>query len=548
MLARAQHHLRANRPAEAIPLLQQAALADPNNPLILHDLGLACLESGRLPEAVAALQSAIALNPRYTDAVFRLGIALEKSGDIPGAVAAYDRATALLPSLTEAWYRAGALVFTLGHRAEAIGCFRRAASSGSKAPFGRLAAARISLAQNQDAAAEKQLRQLLAVDKANALALDLLGNLLAESGRFADAWPCFERAIAAAPLMAGTYYDLVRCRRLTGQDENLRHRMQAALTLPAVEPEHRLRLHLALGKAADDLGDPASAMQNFEAADQLRRVLSPFDAAAFAAQIERLIARFPKSLFGTPTRTPDPTPILILGMPRSGTTLTEQILSSHPEVAPAGELNFWNERGLAWLQSTEGPPNPELLHQTAADYLALLRGIGPQAARVTDKMPFNFLWAGLIHLACPAATLLHCRRSAIDTAISIHQTAFNRHVAFPTGGPELVAYFRAYTRITDHWRDVLPPDRFIEINYENLTAAPEPDIRRMVAAIGLAWDESCLSPERNARAVKTPSRWQTRQPIYRSAVDRWRRYEPHLGALTKLLTQNGSESVARPIV
>ncbi len=170
----------------------------------------------------------------------------------------------------------------------------------------------------------------------------------------------------------------------------------------------------------------------------------------------------------------------------------------------------------------------------------MLRTIAPTAARVTDKMPFNFLWAGLIHVAFPRAIIIHCRRAAVDTALSIHQTHFHPGLAFPTGGAELVAYFRSYRRLIDHWRSVLPADRFIEVDYEDLTRAPEPVIRRIIAACGLAWHDACLRPESNPRAVKTPSKWQTRQPIYRTSVARWRRYEPWLGPL-RALVDDGSE-------
>jgi hypothetical protein len=337
---------------------------------------------------------------------------------------------------------------------------------------------------------------------------------------------------------------MVRCRRLTSADEVLRTRMRAALQNPGLETEQILRLHLALGKAADDLAEYGEAMRHFDAAEQLRRRASPFDSAAFTAQVDRLISLFTPDLFARADRTGEAAPVLILGMPRSGTTLVEQILSSHPQVAPGGELNFWNEHAIAWLQTEHAMPDTAFLDQAAAEYLAVLRRIGPDAARVTDKMPFNFLWAGLIHLAVPGATLIHCRRSPIDTAISIHQTNFNLHVAFPTGGPDLVAYFDAYRRVTAHWRAVLPPARFVEVEYEALTASPEPEIRRLVAACGLAWDDACLAPERNARMVKTPSRWQTRQPIYRTANQRWRRYEPYLGALAQLVDDESDAPAA----
>ena len=542
LLALATELLRAGRPADAIAPLRDAALLEPSNPIIQHDLGLACLEVGRVPDAIAAFERAVTSNPRYTDAYFRLGIALEKLGSIGGAIVAYDRATELLPSLTEAWFRAGALVYTLGHRDEAIGCFRRAAATGGKTSFGRLGKARALLTEDRNQEAEQVLRHTVALDPGNAMAHDLLGNLLSEFGRFDEARECFQRAIAVAPLLAGSYYDLVRCRPVTTDDDSLLQRMEAALATPGLEVAQLLRLHLAIGKAADDLGDYALAMQHFDAADAVRRGSTPFDSAAFSIEIDRLIARCtPEWIVRAPELgSCDATPVLIIGMPRSGTTLVEQIVSMHPEVGAGGELHFWNQRGAAWYRSGAAGNEKPFLAKAEADYLGVLRGIAPRAARVTDKMPFNFLWAGLVHVAFPRATIIHCRRAAIDTALSIHQTHFHPGLAFPTGGAELVAYFRSYHRLIDHWRRVLPANRFIEVDYEDLTRVPEPVIRRIIAACGLAWHGACLRPECNPRAVKTPSKWQARQSIYRTSVARWRRYEPWLGPL-RALVDDGSE-------
>jgi tetratricopeptide (TPR) repeat protein len=541
LLAFATKLLRAGGPADAIAPLRDAALLQPSNPIIQHDLGLACLEVGRVPDAIAALQRAVASDPRYADAYFRLGIAFEKLGNIGEAIVAYDRATKLLPSLTEAWFRAGALAYTLGHRNEAIGCFRRAAAAGGNS-FSRLGKARALLIEDRNQEAELALRETLAADPMNAMTYDLLGNLHSDFGRFDQARACFERAIAIAPLLAGSYYDLVRCRPVTSNDDGLLQAMQAALATPGLEAGQRLRLHLAIGKAAEDLGDYALAMQHFDAADAVRRGSVSFDSAAFSTEIDRLIARCTPELMARAPElgSPDATPVLIIGMPRSGTTLVEQIVSMHPEVGAGGELHFWNQRGAEWHRSVAAGNETPFLAKAAADYLGVLRAIAPRAARVTDKMPFNFLWAGLIHMAFPRATIIHCRRVAIDTALSIHQTHFRPGLAFPTGGAELVAYFRDYQRLIDHWRSVLPADRLIEVDYEDLTRAPEPVIRRIIAACGLAWDDACLRPESNPRAVNTPSKWQARQPIYRTSVARWRRYEPWLGPL-RALVDDGSE-------
>jgi tetratricopeptide (TPR) repeat protein len=562
LLALATSSLRAGRPADAITPLRDAALLDPSNPMIQHDLGLACLEVGRVREAIAALQQSVACNPRYADAHFRLGIALEKLGNIGGAIAAYDSATKLLPSLTEAWFRAGALFYTLSHLDHAVACFRRAAVTGGKTKFGRLGKARALVIEDCNQEAEQVLRETLVADPKNAMAYDLLGNLLSEFGRFVEARACFERAIAIAPMLAGSYYDLVRCRAVTSDDKGLLQAMQAALATPELETGQRQRVHLAIGKAAEDLGDYGFAMQHFDAADAVRRSCGSFDSAKYSSLIDDLIARCtPEFIARAPELgSSDPTPVLIIGMPRSGTTLVEQIISMHPDVGGGGELNFWPERGTTWLRSIAKGMNGEVngganggankndtqlvvsefavsefLDKSAADYLRVLRAIAPKAARVTDKMPFNFLWAGLIHLTFPRAIIIHCRRTAIDTALSIHQTHFHPILAFPTGGPELVAYFRNYQRLINHWRNILPVDRFLEVDYEELTSAPEPVIRRIIAACGLAWHDACLRPENNPRAVKTPSKWQTRQPIYRSSLARWRRYEPWLGSLRALV-------------
>ena len=537
LLAQAAHFLKAGRPADAVLPLREAARWLPGNAGIFHDLGLACLECGQVGDAIAALRTSVAIDPGFQDSHLRLGIALEAAGTVEGALAAYQRAAELKP-LPEAIYRAANLLGNTGHSVAASEMFRRAAAAAPKATLGRLAMARALLIERRDAEAEKVLRRVLEAERNNAVALELLGNTLAEAGRFTEARRYFLRAIEQAPLLAGSYYDVVRCGRIGPEDGELVARMRRALEFPGLEVTQQIRVHLALGKAADDLGNYEEAMRHFDAAEALRNGIARFDLAKFEARVARLIEYF------TPERVArasaaasandDATPILIFGLPRSGTTLVEQILSAHPDVGAGEELSYWNESGSAWEQVEPIEAKAGQLATIAKNYMQLLRSVAPNATRVTDKMPLNFQWAGLIHLAFPRSTLVHCRRSPLDTALSIHQTHFNPRMLFPTGGAALVGFVRAYQRLSAHWRRVLPPDRFIEIDYENLVSDPEFVIRRLVAASGLSWSDSCLFPERNARAVKTPSKWQTRQPIYRHAIGRWNNYEPWLGALSAL--------------
>ena len=538
MLAQAGYLLKARRPRDAVPVLREATRWLPGNPAVFHDLGLACLECGQIGDAIAALRSCVGIDPGFAGAHLRLGIALESSGAPEAALAAYGRAAELPVTQAEASYRAGHLLNSLGHTARAAELFRRAAASAPAKSLGRLCVARALLAENRDAEAERILRRLLAAEGDNAVALDLLANILADGGSFEEARRCFERAIDKAPGLAGSYYELVRCGRIGPADGRLIARMRAAVASPDMEPAQRVRVHLALGKAADDLGDFAEAMRHFDAAESLRNALVRFELTSFEQRVAHLMATFiPELIAGTATTgIEDATPILIVGLPRSGTTLVEQILSAHPRVRAGGELPFWNEQGSEWERATSEQQREQLLASGAANYRGHLRRLAGGAAHVTDKMPLNFQWLGLIHLALPRATLIHCRRNLLDTALSIHQTHFNPHLSFPTGGRGLVGYIRAYERLCSHWRRVLPPTRFIEIDYEALVTHPEPAIRRIVAACGLEWDEGCLSPHRNTRLVKTASKWQARQPIYRDAIARWRRYEPWLGALSALRT------------
>jgi hypothetical protein len=196
---------------------------------------------------------------------------------------------------------------------------------------------------------------------------------------------------------------------------------------------------------------------------------------------------------------------------------------------------FWGDRHLAGIDTFSAAVDPGMIHNLADDYLAVLRAISPHAARVTDKMPFNFLLLGLIREVFPHATIVHCRRHPIDTCLSIFVTDLETGYEFAADRSDLVFIYRSYLRLMDHWRSVLPSAHFIEVDYEALVADPERSIPPLVAACGLDWNDACLTPHQNARRIATASLWQARQPIYRTSVKRWRRYEPWLGELRELL-------------
>ncbi len=465
---------------------------------------------------------------------YNLGCAYERQRRPVAAIAAYERAIALSPGLVEAQSRLGNLLHAQGRRAEALAWFRRLAATAPDSAAGRLAQAKLLLEEGRTHEAETVLRRIVAAAPASAEAWRLLGACLNSSGRFAEAGHCLERALAEDPSQVAAWLDLTRSRRITAADRPLLARIEARLRGPDLTDAERAVLHFAIGKGQDDLGAHAAAIGHFDAGNRLEQSGRRFDRAGFAAHVDRIIASFGAAVFAesaiSPAAVPTVLPVCILGLPRSGTTLVEQILSGHAQVGAGGELPFWTDHAAA-LETPESPA----LAASARAYLALLRSIAPQAQRVTDKMPFNFLNAGPIHLALRGARLIHCRRHPVDTCLSIYMTRFATRHEWTYDRSDLVFYYRQYARLMAHWRAVLPASRFLEVDYETLVRAPEPTARRLVAFIGLPWDPACLRTEANQRIIRTASLWQARQPIHPGAIERWRNYDRWLGELRDLL-------------
>ena len=522
--------------AESIAPMRQAVRFDPDNADARHDLGLTLLECGHVAEAAEQLQRAIALKPGFAHAHYRLGIALERMDDQERAIAAYSQAVALSRSLSDAHARLAGLLQVRGHRRAASESYRRAAAGAPHTPAGRMHLARALIIEGRDAEAETALRRAMALGGANGEALSLLGTLLSEAGKFDDALETYTQAVTLDPRQARAWYDLVRCRRLTEADRPLIARMQAALPLVALG-DNRAQLHLALGKAHDDLRDYELAMHHWVEASRLKPDRYGFTRAAVTRRVDASIKRFDSGFFARHAALGDASrlPILIVGLPRSGTTLVEQIVSSHPKVEGAGELHFWDNHGRAFERLGSLEPTAEGIAGIASASKGFLRGIAPSAEHVTDKMPWNFLWLGLFHLVFPNAVIIHCRRHPVDTCVSILSTYLAPRPDFSSLPGDLVFYHAEYERLMAHWRSVIPADRLLDVDYENLIANPEPITRQMIAFRGLEWDAACLTPERNTRVVRTASKWQARQPVYASSVERWRRYEPWLGPLRDLL-------------
>jgi tetratricopeptide (TPR) repeat protein len=532
--------------ATAIAHLRRSVELDFTVPEVLHNLGYVCLETGLLEEAASAFGRAVRLKPRLAGAHHNLAIALDRLGRGADAVRAYEATVKLEPRRQEAQFRLGQLYLQLSRWSDAEAAFRAAAASNASPTIARVSEACAAYSGGNSATAQTILRAVIADEPACGMAQLVFSEILEQAGQFAEAAACIEQAISVDPKLIAAWQRYARNKKFTATDQAIIDRIRACLDRTNLTVSERRAIHFALGKAYDDIQHYAEAMWHFEAANRIRSVAAPLDRERLIRETDSMIGATPPGYLDRTSDlgVEDQTPILIVGMPRSGTTLVEQILTSHPQVAAGGELPFWGEKHSSGLGVFGPTAKPEAVHRVAGEYIAALRANSSVAARVTDKMPFNFELLGIIRQVFPRAAIVHCRRHPIDTCLSILATIPDATFDFAGDRGNLALYYRQYQRLMAHWRNVLPPHRFIEVDYEELVADPEPLIRRLILTCGLEWDDACLAPHRNQGRIRTPSAWQARQPIYRTSVERWRRYEPWLGELRQLMPADADGRLA----
>ncbi len=370
-------------------------------------------------------------------------------------------------------------------------------------------------------------------------ALIWLGIVLRDLGRFDEAYSLFERARQVQPNSMAPYVGLLRSRKVEVHDLQLLEKAAALLTACDGTEEDRRQLSYSVAKAYDDLEEYAKAASWFESANALAYKLQKprgFDRTLYEKRINGMLETFTARRFEqlAPLGSPSRKPVFIIGMIRSGTTLIEQILSRHPKVHAGGELPFWIKNGPTTVDLSAHVFNARMGATVRDRYLQLMNHLGPGFEHVTDKMPLNYMLLGLIHLLFPQAPIIHCRRSPADTCLSIWMTPFWPAPDFAYDRSEIVFAYRLYERAMKTWKAALPPGRLLEIDYEILVTEPEPTIRKLLGHCGLEWDETCLNPGAGQRAVETPSRWQVRQPFYRSSIGKAEHYREWLGDLAEL--------------
>lgn len=531
---------QAGRRQEAETIYRQVLARQPKHAAAAHFLGLLLHQTRRSEEGLDLIERSVSLQPTNPDFLNNFGTVMRDLGRPAAAIDFFRGAVDLRPDQLAARDNLGSSLKQVGQFEEAEEIYR---GTVARNPFH--VRARIGLAETLQEAGRLDealavFREALAIRPKDADLLHGLGVGLMEKGKLDEAVDLFRQALAINPAMATAWLMLTQVKRQKERDSELGG-MEAQHAKAPQDSLARMQLSFGLGKANDDLRDYGRAFDYFAEGNAIRRKGINYDQARTRAEFEAMKATFDAGFFEKhrPSSISDDTPIFIVGMPRSGTTLVEQIIASHPQVYGAGELSILKKAvgkqfpatmpgGFPWGVSDMGDAD---FAEAGQAYLDMLHARYPNMRHVTDKMPGNFLLVGFIHMMMPKARIIHCARDAAATCLSIYKVHFrgdSHRYGYDLG--ELADFHNLYTDIMKHWHTVLP-GVVHDVRYEDFVADQEGQTRALIAHLGLPWDDAALSFHETDRPVRTASAAQVRQPMYQGSVDLWKRYGDRLKPL-----------------
>ena len=503
-----------HRHAEAEGPLRAAVALMPGDATLPNALGVAQEALQRHADAEKAYRAALAADPGLADAHANLGNCLRRLGRLLEAEAHLARAIELRPGFAVAHFNLGVLLQERGEAERAIAEYRRA------------------LTHRPDYVE----------------ALNNLGSSLRTQGFVDEARAAFERVLELRPTQIEAHCNLAQFKTYRPGDPQIEQLLSQQHRLPALPEDGRVRYWFTVGKMLEDAGRHDESFAAYAEGNRAKHAVTAWDEAAHLALQRRIVGTFPRERLARSVApsADGPTPVFIVGMPRSGTSLLEQVLATLPHVHGAGEITWLGETlqsacdeaadpGFRFPESLAAWPD-EKLAALGRRYIERLRALAPDATHVVDKLPDNFMHLGLIHLMLPGARIVHSMRDPMDSCFSCFSRLFtgdNLGYTYDLGA--VARYWVSYHQIMRHWHAALPSGRILDVSYETMVSDFENQARRLVEYLGVPWDDRCLGFHDNRRVVRTASVAQVRRPIYRTSVARWRHYERHLGPLFEVV-------------
>ncbi|HEX4051313.1 MAG TPA: sulfotransferase [Steroidobacteraceae bacterium] len=507
LLAQADQYVARAAYAEAIDAYEGFLKVKPHDPRVLTNLGAAYWKLGRYREAEQQFRHAIRVKPQMADAHFNLGSVQHTQGQLSAAENSLRRAVKLEPHHLEARAGLGWTLINMGRLPEA----------------------------------KRQFDKVLKLSPRHGSALLGLATVARGDGCFDEAEILIQRVLDVTPEQPSAWAALAQLRKMASADHPWCERAEA-IAAGAITPLQEADLRFAIGKYYDDIGEFARAFGSYRRANEILKAHAlPYDMQArelFVADLMRSHSREllePDHASSLDVSRASAKPVFVVGMPRSGTSLVEQIIASHPAAAGAGELRFWTalmQRHDAALR--QGPLAGPLRATAAHEYLGQLARHSAAALRVVDKAPINSDYLGIIHTVFPNARIIYLQRDPLDTCLSCYFQQFSTALEYSMDLADLAHYYRSHARLAAHWHTVLPADSILDVPYAGLVGEPAVWIRRMLDFLDLPWDERCLDFHTTSRTVASASTWQVRQQIYHSSLERWRNYKRFIDPLLAL--------------
>jgi tetratricopeptide (TPR) repeat protein len=527
------------KPEQAVSSLTKALQIKPDFAEAHYNHGAALTHLGKPEEAVASYSKALQIKPDYADAHYNLGNALSKLGKPEQAVSSFTKALQIKPDFAEAHNNLGAALYNLGKPEQAVSSLAKALQIKPDYAEAHYNLGNVFNDLEKAEEAVSSLAKALQIKPDYAEAHNNLGNTLNDLGKPNEAVSSFTKALQIKPDYAEAHRNLSTVKKYQDGDPQIDQMLQL-VERQNLSDEDRMHLNFALGKAHGEIGNHDKAFSCLLDGNRLRKEEQKYDISSARASFTKIKSTFSEDIpalnvVKESAGAKGQQPILILGMPRSGTTLVEQILASHPQVYGAGELKLLGQ-SVNTIKWNSTRLSSDQLRSIRKSYLSGLTKIGASELYITDKMPLNFQWIGFIVAATPEAKIVHVKRDARATCWSNFKHYFSRKGnGFANDLQDVVEYYKMYIDLMAFWHAKFP-GRLYDLNYEALTEHQEDETRKLLEYVGLNWEDQCLEFHRTERAVRTASATQVRQKMYQGSSEEWRKYQKHLQPMVELLS------------